>query len=1060
VFPNFKRYVSCILTNDFYLRVVIIVDALDEASPIDVAPQLLDKLYKLPKESTSVFLTSQRTEDGPPPNLVDQCNRCEKERLKAFYRCHICNDGRFYICEECVAKGIVCEDYSHPLTQPREVIMSIEPSAAEIGRYVQAEFRAELELGFVDDEDYQPSTFGRTPLGTLLHEKPWLKEEISNSIIAKANGMFALAQLYLSSFRSLGLTEDEIEMMLDDPPEGYTGFYEQHMERVSDGSLGKVASDLGMNALAWVVAARRPLRFVELQHALAVNLKGQGSIKPSAMPNKAAIVRATAGLITIDGDEHAAVRLNHSTAQQYFDSNRDRWFPNAQAHMTQVSLYYLNFRELSAPDQGEWEDKDFEMRELDFPFLRYAYQNWGDHADGASSDADTQAAVLRFVMDKTKIAAAIQAMWFLKSEADVDWDVRKGANALHVCTWFGLTYAMSSLLDQGMEVNSRDPKNALTALMYACRRGKTRVVTVLLERGARINSMSNRGSTALFEAVLAGHSEVVRILLATPNIDVNAQHSKNSNQTALMIAAQQGKIEIVGALLAHDGLKVNQKDANDKTALSHAIEFRQTATAKYILDHSVEPLDLDSTNWKGSSALLLAASGGQDDIVEELLSKGADSSIKDRQGGGNALLRAIDGGHLETVQIILNHDRVNVHCLDDEGRGLLHGAAVGGQFEILCLLLKQGLDANAADKKGRTPLHDACRQGSFEIAKALLDAGADLTLKDKAGRDPWTVAWQNGQTTVMEVFENHDRDMFGEHPNARKLPVWALAKRGYVDLLREAIATGNPELNKPDPDNNHTALHYAVLTDELEMVEMLLKAGMLTDAQDVSLRRPLHLAAMSGSVPILTLLLVEAKYHDEAKAVNEPDKYGTSPLLLAYRNGHIECCLLLIEAGASIPPSKASLKQSLFFLAIEFGKVEAVQRLVQMGADTQMKNVLGLTGLQMAKESGKPEVETFLRRSRTSNSERLGTGMDEAVEERGMGENNQTVARELPSNTPVSSEQAEPVNEPFARPGMSLEERFKALEVPANRVNSRRSLSGGGDDPQSTRRRARIPQLA
>jgi len=198
--------------------------------------------------------------------------------------------------------------------------MSIEPSATEISRYVQAEFQAELALGFVDDDDYQPSTFGKTPLGALLHEKPWLKEEISNSIIAKADGMFALAQLYLSSFKSLGLTEDEIEEMLDDPPEGYTGFYEQHMERISDGSLGRVASDLGMNALSWVVAARRPLRFSELQHALAVNLERQDPFKSSAMRNKATIVRATAGFITIDEDEHAAVRLNHSMAQQYFDN--------------------------------------------------------------------------------------------------------------------------------------------------------------------------------------------------------------------------------------------------------------------------------------------------------------------------------------------------------------------------------------------------------------------------------------------------------------------------------------------------------------------------------------------------------------------------------------------------------------------------------------------------------------------------------------------------------------------------------------------------------------------
>lgn len=1045
---------------------MIIVDALDEASPVDVAPQLLDRMHKLPKDSISVLLTTQRTEDGPPPTLQIKCDRCGKQPLKAFYRCHICNDGRFYLCEECMAKELYCEDYSHELTQPREVLMSVEPSTDEISRYVQANFQADLELGFVDDEDYQPSTFGRTPLGALLHEKPWLKEEISRSILAKADGMFALAQLYLSSFKSLGLTEDEIEEMLDDPPEGYTGFYEQHMERISDGSLGKTASDLAMSTLSWVVAARRPLRFSELQHALAVNLRKQGSFKRSAMRNKATIVRATAGLITIDSDEFAAVRLNHSTAQRYFDDNQTRWFGDAQAHLTQVSLYYLSLPELSSPDEGDWEDKDFEMKEIDFPFLRYAYQHWGDHADKLDPDQATQTAVIRFVTDENKVAAAIQAMWFLKSEADVDWDVRKGANALHVCAWFGLTYAVSGLLEQGMDVDSRDPKNALTPIMYACRRGKTATVSLLLQRGARVNLVSNRGSFALFEAVLAGHLEVLKILLANPKIGINTQHSQRSNQTVLMMTAQQGNSGILIALLAHPRLAVNQKDANGNTALSHAIHCGKTAAAIYILEYSTEPLDLDLVNWKGSSALMLAASTGQTEIVEKLLDKGADASIKDTQGG-SAILRAVDGGHLDTVQTMLRHKNVDVHCLDDERRGLLHGAAVGGEVGILNVLLKEGLNVNAIDEKGRTPLHDAGRQGHLDIAKALLDAGANPTLIDNAGRKPSTVAWQNDHVSVMNTLEGQDpyqmseQELNGEYPNANQLPVWALANLGYIDLISDAIAAGKYDVNQRDPDNDNTALHYAVLSNQPDMVDMLLKAGMATDAKDVSLRTPLHLAAMSGSVSILTLLLQELKAQDEARTVNEPDKFGTSPLLLANANGHMECCLLLIEAGASIPPTKAPLKQSLFFLAIEFGKLEAVQRLVHMGADIQMKNVLGLTGLQMAKEGGKPEVETFLRRCRTTNSEGLGMGMgiDGAVEEEGRRENGNVVI-DTPIDAPKSLGPDEHVDEPIASPTPSLEERFRALEVPAHRAGSTRSRSRGDDDARSTDRRVRVAQLA
>ena len=1057
-------------SNENKSRVVVIVDALDEASPLDVAPQLHNALRKFPKDHINVMMTSQRVEDGPPPTRQNECNLCGKRPLKVFYRCHTCNDGRFHLCQECIENGLYCEDALHELAQPGEVLMSIEPSDHEIQHYVQAELEAELEVGKSEDDDNPSTMFSTTPLGRLCKDSPWLKDEISNSVVAKADGMFALAQLYLSSFKSLGLTEPEVLEMLDDPPEGYTGLYEQHMERISENSFGRVGSNLGISVLLWVACASRPLRFVELQDALAINLKKSGYFTPSARRDKATIIRATAGLVTIEPNEDGAVRLNHGTAQRYFDNNRDRWFGDASTLMTRVSLHYLSLTVLSSPGEGEWEDKEFDMRDIDYPFLRYAYQYWGDHAESLNFESEVQDEIMQFVKDENKMASAIQAMWYLRSEAEVDWDVRKGANAIHLCAWFGLNHTVSRLVDQGANVNCKDARFAQTPLMYACRRGKVSTVALLLDQGAYINAISTRGSTALFEAVSADRAEVLEMLLANPKLDVNSQHPGRSGQTALMIAAQEGKVGAVAALLKNKKLDQDQKDANGYTALSHAIRANQTQIALQILQSDNKPRDLNSLNWTGNSALMLAASKGQAEIVDTLLTQGADSTIKDKEGGGTALLRAIDAGHFAVVESMLKHDIVDLQCLDDDKRGLLHGAATSGHVDIVRLLLQKRLDVNAKDRKGRTPLHDASRKGSVAVVKLLLDTKANTLVKDEAERTPKDVAWQYGHSPTMNVLEGRDpyecmaEDLPDEYPDVEKLPIWSLANLRYTAEVTKAVVTRSQEVKSSSPDTHDTALNYAVFSDQPEMVKVLLQAKSPVNVSNDYGRTPLHFAALSGNDEIMGMLLKEFEGEEEAEIINAPDKWGTSPLLMAHSYGHVVCCLLLIEAGATIISSKSVMKQSLFFAAIENGRLAAVQRLAHMGADLQVKNVLGLTGLQMAKERGYADVENFLRKSKSVRVDGLGLSIDEREKEDEVMEEKKMIESATTPPSPMDvfkrMKHVEDVGEPISSPTPSLEERFKALELPRRRTGLRSGTEAEDESDRMSSRPAKVQQLA
>ena len=97
-----------------------------------------------------------------------------------------------------------------------------------------------------------------------------------------------------------------------------------------------------------------------------------------------------------------------------------------------------------------------------------------------------------------------------------------------------------------------------------------------------------------------------------------------------------------------------------------------------------------------------------------------------RRGNGKAwiLVRAADGGDLQTVTSLLSHG-ADVNGRGADGNTALCAAAGRGRKAIVRLLLEKGADVNAANNAGWTPLLLAVSRGAYDIAEMLLDSGAD-----------------------------------------------------------------------------------------------------------------------------------------------------------------------------------------------------------------------------------------------------------------------------------------------------------------------------------------------
>ena len=154
-------------------------------------------------------------------------------------------------------------------------------------------------------------------------------------------------------------------------------------------------------------------------------------------------------------------------------------------------------------------------------------------------------------------------------------------------------------------------------------------------------------------------------------------------------------------------------------------------------------VDVNAKREDGSTPLHGAAEGGHGEIVELLITAGADlhATTVSMLGGGGwiPLHSAARQGHRGIVELLIEMG-TDVNTRDSAGKSTLHDAVLEGHKGIVELLINKGADLNAKSGYYGTPLHVAGSIGHKEIAELLITNGADLNVQDGFGRTPLNAA--------------------------------------------------------------------------------------------------------------------------------------------------------------------------------------------------------------------------------------------------------------------------------------------------------------------------------
>ena len=240
--------------------------------------------------------------------------------------------------------------------------------------------------------------------------------------------------------------------------------------------------------------------------------------------------------------------------------------------------------------------------------------------------------------------------------------------------------------------DNHKPTRGITPLCAASMSGSVEVVQVLLAHpNIQMNKTSlNTCTTPLREACRRGHDEVAKLLISQPSCDVNLADTRD--KSPLMAAAVRGSIDVVKALLAHPDIQINQTAFFDQvTALREACDAGQVEVAKLLISEPSCDVNLaDNDPQKGHSPLRIAC--GHTDLAS-------------------------------IVEALLERRDINIEARTKrEGRTPLHSCGIYNNTTAAQLLVLHGANAFAASHVGmNTASGYATHLGHHNLA-ACIDA--------------------------------------------------------------------------------------------------------------------------------------------------------------------------------------------------------------------------------------------------------------------------------------------------------------------------------------------------
>jgi ankyrin repeat protein len=466
----------------------------------------------------------------------------------------------------------------------------------------------------------------------------------------------------------------------------------------------------------------------------------------------------------------------------------------------------------------------------------------------------------------------------LGKEKKIEIDERNQKTALHLAISKSNVTAVRSLLSNGANPNVTD-ENGSTPLHLAVMFAKDMDIVELLlnHKDTNVDYLDNEGHSVLYYAMcnMHGHGERIAKLLKEKDVvsqtvnclnDEKVENDETSENIVEMLADAIVKSEVEFArLLTQLGVDISTlKWGKEGWNALHMASKRAKKTE--ILDVILDTgkFDINGRDVNGATPLHHALRAKNMTTARYLLEKGADPTITDNKEITSLQLVAYFAKDMDFDKLLLNHEDVDVNCLDNEERNALDYARENkkGHAERIVNLIKGKRAAKA--------------EGSSHEPKNNITALVPGHIKE------------DSDMKTVRFFKENSQDISaltrGENgANALHLAAADAKTTNLMDAIQKTQKTGEFDIDGVDNDGL-TPLHHALNdTFSTKNVLHMIPLGAdpyIGDKNGVTSHHSMT-ARNAESMDLIELLL-----NTKAVDVNCADKQGRTPLSHSRDNKH------------------------------------------------------------------------------------------------------------------------------------------------------------------------------